>query len=244
MAVGAQPANETPPREPLGGTELGSPDEALLARDALREARMQRYAPRATDRIERRLGARDVAPGQEDSVAHELAQSRRAASRSNSNALSLTQESDAGFDEQLMGAVTSVSGDDSERENVNSKQAESRIAQRMNRLSRRRRAMYKNLKAASSIGSNVKRYKQLRNILKIAKIGTGVTFVGLIVTLLIANIEWLYSSVFNKEYPFGFWEKVITALADLLVLMLVIAIIVILVYIAGVAGEFLSYLGL
>jgi len=255
MAVGVQSTGSAARRAPQGSgpndpeslresLDTSSFEEELLAREALREERAQRFAPQPSERVNEHLASRDVAPGQERATAQELEASRQRAQRNTrGDAMKLTQEPDSSLDERLMGSATSLSAGGGEQENLNSKQAQGRVAERLNQLSRRRRAMYKRFHSAASVGSAVKRYKQLRNGLKIAKIGSGITFVGLIITLLIADVEWIYS-IWNKEYPFAFWEKALTALGNIFLLILVVTVIVIMVYLYGYANDILSFLGL
>lgn len=66
---------------------------------------------------------------------------------------------------------------------------------------------------AQAVKNAANRYKQIRNTLRVAKIGTGVSGAGLALTVLMAHGEWIYHK-FNNKYPFTKLDKILTLAAD------------------------------
>lgn len=104
-------------------------------------------------------------------------------------------------------------------------------ASRWQQLARQRQAVYRQAGKIQTAKNLAQKYKQIRNILRIAKIGTGITVAGLIITVLVAHGEWIYHK-FNNNYPFTKLDKILTLAADGIILL------------ALVAGMFIVYLQL
>lgn len=91
-------------------------------------------------------------------------------------------------------------------------------ASRWQQLARQRQAVYKQAGKIQTAKNLAQKYKQIRNILRIAKIGTGITVAGLIITVLVAHAEWIYHK-FNNNYPFTKLDKILTLAADGIILL-------------------------
>lgn len=170
----------------------------------------------------------DLAPGRET-----LAKERLNAARQNkiapAPALTLPQNQ-APSGEPAGGAVK-------DNENLADIAEQRAAAGRLQQLARKRRAVYKQAQKVSTARGAAQKYKQIRNIMRVAKIGTGLTLYGLIITWLIAHGEWIYHA-FNKDYPFTVWDKRATIVADLIIILAVAAILTLIYYIIqSPAGE-------
>lgn len=117
-------------------------------------------------------------------------------------------------------------------------------AGRLKQLTRQRQATFKQASKIQTAKGLAEKYKQIRNILRIAKVGTGITVAGLILTVLMAHAEWIYHK-FNKNYPFTKLDKILTLAADAIIL-LALVIILSIIYITQILpGQLLlEYIGL
>lgn len=168
----------------------------------------------------------DLAPDREAQAKEKLTAARQEKRRQSEKiepapALTLPQASPA----QGPGAETEPAKENENLSNVTEQRA---AAGRLQQLSRKRQAIYKHAQKVSTAKGAAQKYKQIRNIMRVAKIGTGLTLYGLILTWLIAHGEWIYHA-FNKDYPFTVWDKRATIIADLTII-LAVAVILTLVY--------------
>lgn len=111
----------------------------------------------------------------------------------------------------------------SEPENLTNPVEQARAAGRLQRLARQRQAIYREAQKVQTARNVAQTYKRIRNILRIAKVGTGITVAGLIITVLVAHGEWIYHK-FNNNYPFTKLDKILTLAADGIILLAAVSI--------------------
>jgi len=125
-----------------------------------------------------------------------------------------------------------------EADDVEGKEKQDRVAERLEMLRKRKQELYKKAGVEAASGKiGVKQYKQIKNVLRIIKtvsaLGSslGDVFVSAGTFIISAHAEWWYSSR-HPEYKFEPWEKLATVVIDFMIFLIVFMYIIVIAVIA------------
>lgn len=155
--------------------------------------------------------SRDIAPGEEEAVARDLAHVRAQSANRVPERLRLSEEAETGGEESIAANVLGIDRyGESTGETIDGRD-EGRIAERLGeRLEKKRREMASFVLRVEQAGKDVKhhayrRYRQAKRVIRIIRLATvvgvslGDIFFSLNIMALMIIIEWAYSK-FNPNY--------------------------------------------